>query len=88
MRQETIQIYYKKLTHEELDEFINMRIIQLTEEYTSTGRTVPEGVDLNPTTKSINSSKSNYLPNWDTYFKRLAMLEYQSYNLSSKYLKG
>ena len=46
MRQETIQIYYKKLTYEELDEFINMRITQLTEEYTSTGRTVPEGVEF------------------------------------------
>ena len=32
--------------------------------------------NLNPTTKSINSSKSNKLPDWNTYFKRLAMLEY------------
>lgn len=52
MKQETIQIYYKKLTHEELDEFINMRITQLTEEYTSTGRTVPEGVDLKTSLKA------------------------------------
>ncbi len=51
MRQETIQIYYKKLTYEELDEFINMRITQLTAEYTSTGRTVPEGVDLKTSLK-------------------------------------
>jgi len=32
--------------------------------------------NLNPTTKSINSFKSNKLPDWNTYFKRLAMLEY------------
>ena len=41
-----MDINYKKLTDGELDEFINMRITQLTEEYISTGRTVPEGVDL------------------------------------------
>ena len=39
-------VTYKKLTEAELDTFINMRITQLTEEYTSEGRTVPEGVDL------------------------------------------
>ena len=37
--------------------------------------------NLSPTTKSINSSKSNYLPNWDVYFPKLANLEYQSYKL-------
>ena len=37
--------------------------------------------NLSPTTKSINSSKSNYLPNWDIYFPKLAKLEYQSYQL-------
>ena len=41
--------------------------------------------NLNPTTKSINSSKSNNLPDWDTYFKRLVDQEYQSYNLIWKY---
>ena len=41
-----MEIVYKKLTDKELDTFINMRITQLTEEYTSEGRTVPEGVDL------------------------------------------
>jgi GNAT superfamily N-acetyltransferase len=41
-----MDISYKKLTYAELDEFINMRIAQLTEEYTSTGRQVPKGVDL------------------------------------------
>lgn len=35
--------------------------------------------NLNPTTKSINSSKSNNLPDWDAYFEKLAKQEYQSY---------
>lgn len=43
--------------------------------------------NLNPTTKSINSSKSNNLPDWDTYFERLARQEYQSYELMWKYEK-
>ncbi len=42
----TMNIVYKKLTEAELKTFINMRITQLTEEYTSEGRKVPEGVDL------------------------------------------
>lgn len=37
--------------------------------------------NLNPTTKSINSSKSNNLPEWDMYFEKLARQEYQSYRL-------
>lgn len=41
--------------------------------------------NLNPTTKSINSSKSNNLPDWETYFERLARQEYQSYQLMWKY---
>lgn len=41
--------------------------------------------NLNPTTKSINSSKSNNLPDWETYFGRLAKLEYQSYQLMWKF---
>ena len=40
------QIVYKKLTESELDTFINMRISQLTEEYTVEEKSVPEGVDL------------------------------------------
>lgn len=39
-------ITYRKLTKEDLDTFIQMRITQLTEEYTSEGRTAPENVDL------------------------------------------
>lgn len=41
-----MNIVYKKLTEAELKTFINMRITQLTEEYTSEGRKVPEGVNL------------------------------------------
>lgn len=41
--------------------------------------------NLNPTTKSINSSKSNNLPDWGTYFERLARQEYQSYRMIWKY---
>ena len=41
--------------------------------------------NLNPTTKSINSCKSNNLPDWDTYFEKLARQEYQSYELIWKY---
>ena len=38
--------------------------------------------NLHPTTKSINSSKSNGLPEWDLYFEPLCRLEYLSYSLS------
>ena len=41
-----MEIIYKRLTEAELDTFINMRITQLTEEYTSEGREVPKNVDL------------------------------------------
>lgn len=37
--------------------------------------------NLHPTLKSINSSKSNNLPDWDTYFTKLAKLEYSSYQI-------
>ena len=35
--------------------------------------------NLIPTEKSINSSKSNNLPDWDRYFNRLAHAEYDAY---------
>lgn len=41
-----MEIVYKKLSEEELDTFIDMRITQLTEEYVSEGREVPKDVDL------------------------------------------
>ena len=40
--------------------------------------------NLHPTTKSINSSKSNRLPDWDLYFSRLSRLEYHAYQLMWK----
>lgn len=40
------QITYRKLTEEDLDTFISMRITQLTEEYMSEGKNPPVGVDL------------------------------------------
>ena len=41
-----MEIRYKKLTEEELETFIDMRICQLTEEYEVSGREVPKDVDL------------------------------------------
>ncbi|MBO4336731.1 MAG: GNAT family N-acetyltransferase [Lachnospiraceae bacterium] len=41
-----MEIVYKKLTSDELETFIDMRIVQLTEEYVSEGRKVPEDIDL------------------------------------------
>ncbi len=40
--------------------------------------------NLHPTTKSINSSKSNGLPDWDMYFEPLYKLEFLSYSLSKE----
>ena len=41
--------------------------------------------NLNPTTKSINSKKSNHLPAWETYYPKLRALEYHAYDLIWKY---
>ncbi len=41
--------------------------------------------NLSPTTKSINSSKSNNLPDWETYFIKLAKIEFQAYRLIWQY---
>lgn len=35
--------------------------------------------NLVPTTRAINSSKSNDLPNWEVFFPKLAVTEYQAY---------
>lgn len=43
--------------------------------------------NLHPTTRSINSSKSNNLPDWDMYFGRLSNIEYMSYKLIWEYEK-
>lgn len=41
--------------------------------------------NLTPTTRSINSSKSNRLPDWDAYFPVLCKSEYVSYELLWEY---
>ena len=41
--------------------------------------------NLHPTTRAINSSKSNHLPEWELYFPRFAGLEYLSYQMIWKY---
>ena len=40
--------------------------------------------NLHPTTKAINSSKSNSLPSWKMYFHPLADLEYRAYELRAQ----
>ena len=37
--------------------------------------------NLHPTTRDINSSKSNHLPDWGQYFDRLGVTEYEAYEL-------
>ena len=46
-------IIYKKMEESDLNEFIHMRIRQLTEEYISSGKTVPEDVDLETALKDF-----------------------------------
>lgn len=41
--------------------------------------------NLHPTTREINSSKSNNLPDWDKYFPELAKIEYISYQMMWEY---
>lgn len=43
--------------------------------------------NLHPTTRSINSSKSNNLPQWDMYIDKLCDIEYESYSLIWQYEK-
>lgn len=66
--------------------------IQLTDKDISIDHFVPwsyvahdEFWNLHPTTRSINSSKSNNLPDWNIYFPQLAKLEYFSYEVMWKY---
>lgn len=37
--------------------------------------------NLHPTTRSINSKKSNHLPDWEKYFSSFCMMEYLSYSM-------
>lgn len=40
--------------------------------------------NLSPTTKNINSSKGNQLPNFDLYYKELSLLEFRAYGICSR----
>lgn len=40
--------------------------------------------NLTPTTRNINSSKSNSLPDWDKYFGKLSQSEYLAYRLKQE----
>ncbi len=66
--------------------------IELTDKDISIDHFVPwsyvahdEFWNLHPTTRSINSSKSNNLPDWNRYFPQLAKLEYGSYEMMWEY---
>ena len=41
--------------------------------------------NLSPTTRSINSQKSNNLPEWDIYFRKLQELEFKAYQMVWRY---
>ena len=41
--------------------------------------------NLHPTTRNINSAKSNHLPIWNVYFKSLCDIEYFAYEMVWKY---
>lgn len=43
--------------------------------------------NLHPTTREINSSKSNCLPVWKDYFEPLGNMEYQAYAMKKQYPK-
>ena len=86
-----VKKYWKLiLTIEPVHEIYNGQL--LTENDISIDHFVPwsyvahdEMWNLSPTTRRINSAKSNNLPDWDIYFGRLAHQEFQSYRLIWKY---
>lgn len=43
--------------------------------------------NLHPTTRSINSSKSNLLPRWNLYFDKLGEIEYRAYAMRETHEK-
>lgn len=45
----------------------------------------PQERNLHPTTRRINSKKSNCLPVWDSYFPKLCRVEYQAYRTVWEY---
>ena len=88
---EDVQKYWKKIMaiHPVLEIYGNT---ELQENEISIDHFVPwsyvandEIWNLHPTTRSINSAKSNNLPKWDIYFKKLSEIEYLSYRLMWQY---
>ncbi len=90
-KMEKVKKYWKTiLTLHPIEEIYSQRI--LTEDDISIDHFVPwsyvahdELWNLHPTTKSINSKKSNNLPDWDIYFSLLCKQEYLSYSMIWKY---
>ena len=88
---EKIKNYWKKILEiEPVREIYNDQILSARD--LSIDHFVPwsyvahdEFWNLHPTTKSINSSKSNNLPDWETYFDKFAKMEYQSYKMIWQY---
>lgn len=84
---EKVQKYWKLLTEvRTVHEIYNDEMI--TEENISIDHFVPwsyvahdEFWNLHPTTRRINSRKSNQLPDWEIYFPKLCRLEYFSYEM-------
>ena len=74
MRHQTIQdIYTEKYLNEtpiSIDHFVPWSYVAHDELW-----------NLVPTTKSVNSSKSNHLANWDLYFQKLSDIQYQAYQI-------
>ncbi len=44
--------------------------------------------NLHPTLDTINSSKHNYLPDWDKYFKKFSFIEYNMFKTAQVYEKA
>lgn len=79
---------YMKKNQEILKGWLQYKMILYLEENISIDHFVPwsfvahdEFWNLHPTTRVINSYKSNYLPDWECYFPRLCRLEYFSYEM-------
>ena len=88
---EKVKKYWKLLLSTEEFRDIYGKIILTTEDI-SIDHFVPwsyvahdELWNLHPTTRAINSSKSNNLPDWDQYFPLLMATEFHAYRMMWKY---
>jgi len=90
---EKVKKYWKRvLLHGPVDEIYDGQTLTISSKNISMDHFVPwsyvahdELWNLSPTTKKINSQKSNNLPDWDTYFSKLVDIEFYSYDLIWKY---